>query len=61
MKLFQIFKLILVDFLLFFVFFVLLAFVPSLLRFPFFLLASFALYKVNLKLIRKPEEEKTDA
>lgn len=60
MKFFQFIKLILVDLLLFFVFFVLLVFVPSFLKFPLVLLVSFILYYVNSKVINKPEEEKSD-
>lgn len=56
----KILKIIVVDVLLFLIFSVILSFFPSILCFPLFLLCSFFLYKLNTKLICKPQEDKQD-
>lgn len=57
----KVFKLILINFALFFVFLLLFCLVPGFLKLPFLVLVSYAFYKINTNLIcGKPKEDKED-
>lgn len=57
----KVIKLILINFALFFVFFVLFCLVPGFLRLPFLFLVSYAFYRINTCLISgKSKENKED-